>query len=73
MSEGHVLKTQLSSQLSEPLLIGICVNGALMCHVGVPKLVKHFVAPGGNELKWGSDRNLQNQTAMATKWQHVPS
>ena len=51
MSEGHVLKTQFSPQLSEFLLIWICVDGALMCHVGVPKVVKHLVARGGNELK----------------------
>ena len=51
MSEGHVLKAHFSSQLSEFLLIRICVDGVLMCHVGVPKVVKHLVAPGGNELK----------------------
>ena len=44
MSEGHVFKVQLSSQLSESLLIWICVNGVLMCHAGPPKVVKHLVA-----------------------------
>ena len=38
-----------------------------------PKLLSISTPLGGTELKWGSDRNLQNQTAMATKWQHVPS
>ena len=38
-----------------------------MCYIGVPKVVNHLVALGGNELKWGSDRNLQ------TKQQWQPS